>query len=63
MRVVCEEIGLKVKEDQELEQIVTLEEKKKQHAEFSAESERLAEEKRLEREKKRKEAENRRANQ
>lgn len=63
MRAVCEEVGLKVKDDQELEKIVTLEERKKQHAEFTAESERLADEKRLEREEKQKEAADRRANQ
>ena len=42
---------------------MTLEERKKQHAEFTAESERLADEKRLEREEKQKEAADRRANQ
>ena len=61
MRAVMEQIGLKVREDQPLEEIVTLEERKKEYADYVAENERKAEEARLERERKQKEAADKRA--
>ena len=54
-------VGIKQKEDSKLEEIVTLEERKKQYAEWKAEEEKTAKEKRLEREQKQREYEEKRA--
>ena len=51
MRALFSEIGIKVAEDKVLDEIVSLEERKKLHTEYLAEKERKQEELRLAREK------------